>query len=55
MKDERAMIGLGYSAIYEYLLLADLPDDFKARLKEPEERSFSEKQALAKMPLVASE
>ncbi len=59
-KDERAkkisgMTGVGYSTIYEYLLLADLPDEFVSRLKEPEERSFSEKQALTKTSLARSE
>ncbi|MFH1820882.1 MAG: ParB/RepB/Spo0J family partition protein [Methanobacteriota archaeon] len=59
-KDERAkkisgITGVGYSTIYEYLLLADLPGDFIARLKEPEERSFSEKQALTKTSVPRSE
>ncbi len=49
------MTGMGRSTVQEYLSLGELPDDFIARLKEPEERSFSEKQALAKMPPVASE
>lgn len=59
-KEERVrkmveMTGMGRSTIQEYLLLSELPTDFKARLKKPEERSFSEKEALARTPLAASE
>jgi ParB/RepB/Spo0J family partition protein len=59
-KDERVkrmaeMTGMGYSTIYEYLLLSELPDHFRARLKDPEERSFSEKEALAKTSPARSE
>ncbi|MEM3452491.1 MAG: ParB N-terminal domain-containing protein [Candidatus Hadarchaeum sp.] len=44
----KEMTGIGYGTIKEYLLLSDLPPDFKARLKEPEERSDFEKEVLAK-------
>jgi len=51
----KEMTGIERSTIQEYLLLSDLPVDFKARLKEPEERSVFEKEALARMPPAASE
>ena len=42
------LTGIGESTIREYLSFCDIPFDFRARLKEPEERSNSEKQALAR-------
>jgi len=59
-KEERIAIihdktKMSRTTIQRHLILSELPVDFKARLKEPEERSFSEKRALAKMPLGASE
>jgi ParB/RepB/Spo0J family partition protein len=48
--------GIGESTIREYLLLAEhLTPDFVARLKEPEERSFSEKELLAERAVPPSE
>lgn len=49
------MTGMSCGTIYKYLLFGDLPDDFKARLKEPEERSDFEKEALAKSSVLNSE
>jgi len=44
--------GIGYSSIYRYLILSEaVPDDFKIRLKEPEERSFSENKLLTETSL----
>jgi ParB family chromosome partitioning protein len=59
-RDQRAkkiseMTGMGYSSVYRYLLLSEIPDDFKVRLKEPEERSFSEKELLAETSLGRSD
>jgi ParB/RepB/Spo0J family partition protein len=49
------LTGINYSSIEEYLTIYELPDDFKARLKEPEERSDSEKEAIAARSLAISE
>jgi ParB/RepB/Spo0J family partition protein len=47
--------GIGYSTICGYLSLSEIPDDFKIRLKEPEERSFSENKLLAERSVLTSE
>jgi ParB/RepB/Spo0J family partition protein len=50
------MTGIGESTVREYLLLSEhLTPDFVARLKEPEERSFSEKELLAERAPAPSE
>ena len=55
VKKMAEMTGMGYGTIKDYLLLSELPKDFKVRLKKPEERSFSEKQELAKTSAPMSE
>jgi len=56
VREMHSMTGMGESTIKEYLLLDEhLTEDFRARLKEPKERSFSETQALAERSLATSE
>jgi ParB/RepB/Spo0J family partition protein len=55
VKKMAEMTGISKTAIFDYLNISKLPPDFIARLKEPEECSFSEKEPLAETSARRSE